>query len=204
MTIRQLADECGVTRQAIDKIIDRLDMRGQLTKEGSAYVLTDDQADQIRQYRQRNRTATSATAPQPEAQPDATGENGSIPESATATCNHVQLQPVAELQPEVAAVLEVLQKELEEKNRLISDLTAENRALIEANSSLTESNARLTEALTNAQALHAGTMKQQLEQGHNDQEQERDDQNQDDPEGSGTGKEKPGLLERIKRFLFES
>ena len=63
MTIKSLADSEGVSKQAVWKIIDKLEMRDELMRDGSgAIILSDDQADRIREYRRQHgvKRATSS------------------------------------------------------------------------------------------------------------------------------------------------
>lgn len=48
LTVKQLADEIGVSKVAINKKIERLGLKSKLTKDGNRYLLDDDIADQVR------------------------------------------------------------------------------------------------------------------------------------------------------------
>ena len=50
MTIRELAEELQVSKTAVQKTIDKLDLRGKLQKEGNKYIVPEIVADQIRLY----------------------------------------------------------------------------------------------------------------------------------------------------------
>ena len=62
MTIKSLADSEGITKPAIRGIIDKLDMWEELDRDGDTIVLSDDQADRIREYRRQHgvKRATSS------------------------------------------------------------------------------------------------------------------------------------------------
>lgn len=63
LTVKQLADEIGVSKVAVNKKIEALGLKSKLTQDGNRYLIGDDVADQVRQafkYRTEQST-TNAT-----------------------------------------------------------------------------------------------------------------------------------------------
>lgn len=64
ITVRQLADEIGVSKVAVNKKIETLGIKSELVKDGNRYLLTDEVADKVRdafKYRTTEKT-TEKTA----------------------------------------------------------------------------------------------------------------------------------------------
>lgn len=60
LTIKDLAEEIGVSKVAINKKVEHLGIKDQLTKAGNRYLLSDEQADRIRgAFEYRKDTPTS-------------------------------------------------------------------------------------------------------------------------------------------------
>ena len=63
LTIKDLAEEIGVSKVAINKKVEHLGIKDQLTKDGNRYLLSDDLADMVRnafKYRKENEKGTPA------------------------------------------------------------------------------------------------------------------------------------------------
>jgi len=126
-SIKQIADEIGVSKTAVRKQIANLGLQACLQKNGNQFAIDEKQEALIlKAFLGKSQT-------------------GSANQSQTQTETSLQLVPV----------LELFQKELEIKNKQISELNAR----------LAETTAALVTAqqtARDAQALHAGMIQQQL------------------------------------------
>ena len=130
-TIRQIADEIGVSKTAVSKQIANLGLRSGLRKNGNQFAIDEHQEALIKQaFSEKSQTEI---------------ENQSQTKSQTE--NHEVSDLVCVLQ----ATIDTLQGQLEVKDRQIEKLT---EALIAAQ-----------QTAAAAQALHAGTIQQQLVTG---------------------------------------
>ena len=127
-TIRQIADEIGVSKTAVNKQIANLGLRSGLRKNGNQFAIDKHQEALIKQaFSEKTQTEI---------------ENQS--QTKTQTENHEVSDLVCVLQ----ATIDTLQGQLEVKDRQIEKLT---EALVAAQ-----------QTAAAAQALHAGTIQQQL------------------------------------------
>ena len=123
-TIRQIADEIGVSKTAVNKQIANLGLRSGLRKNGNQFAIDEHQEALIKEaFSEKSQTEI---------------------ENQTQTENHEVSDLVCVLQ----ATIDTLQGQLEVKDRQIEKLT---EALIAAQ-----------QTAAAAQALHAGTIQQQL------------------------------------------
>ena len=123
-TIRQIADEIGVSKTAVSKQIENLGLRSSLRKNGNQFAIDEHQEALIKQaFSEKSQTEI---------------------ENQTQTENHEVSDLVCVLQ----ATIDTLQGQLEVKDRQIEKLT---EALVAAQ-----------QTAAAAQALHAGTIQQQL------------------------------------------
>ena len=130
-TIRQIADEIGVSKTAVSKQIANLGLRSGLRKNGNQFAIDERQETLIKQaFLEKSQTEI---------------ENQTQTKSQTE--NHEGSDLVFVLQ----ATIDTLQGQLEVKDRQIEKLT---EALIAAQ-----------QTAAAAQALHAGTIQQQLVTG---------------------------------------
>lgn len=137
-TIRQIADEIGVSKTAVNKQIANLGLRSGLRKNGNQFAIDEHQEALIKQaFSEKSQTET---------------ENQS--QTKTQTENH----EVGDLVCVLQATIDTLQGQLEVKDRQIAKLT---EALVAAQ-----------QTAAAAQALHAGTMKQQLLSGESGADQQ--------------------------------
>ena len=126
-TIRQIADEIGVSKTAVSKQIANLGLRSGLRKNGNQFAIDEHQEALIKEaFSEKSQTEI---------------------ENQTQTENHEVSDLVCVLQ----ATIDTLQGQLEVKDRQIEKLT---EALIAAQ-----------QTAAAAQALHAGTIQQQLVTG---------------------------------------
>ena len=130
-TIKQLADELGVSKTAVRKKIANLGLQTANQKIGNQIVV--------------NSTVENALK-------SAFAQNG--PQTKTAN----QTETKSETSLQLVSVLEILQNELEIKNKQISEL---NDRLAECSAALVAAQ----QTAQAAQALHAGTIQQQITAG---------------------------------------
>jgi AcrR family transcriptional regulator len=148
-TIRQIADEIGVSKTAVNKQIANLGLRSGLRKNGNQFAIDEHQEALIKQaFSEKSQTEI---------------ENQSQTKSQTE--NHEVSDLVCVLQ----ATIDTLQGQLEvEKDRQI-----EQQA--QTITRLTDALAAAQQTAVAAQALHAGTIQQQLVAGEGEElQQERE------------------------------
>lgn len=151
-TIRQIADEIGVSKTAVNKQIANLGLRSGLRKNGNQFAIDEHQEALIKQaFSEKSQTEI---------------ENQSQTKSQTKsqTENHEVSDLVCVLQ----ATIDTLQGQLEVKDRQI-----EQQA--QTITRLTDALAAAQQTAVAAQALHAGTIQQQLVAGEGEElQQERE------------------------------
>ena len=162
-TIRQIADEIGVSKTAVSKQIANLGLRSGLRKNGNQFAIDKHQEALIKQaFSEKTQTEI---------------ENQS--QTKTQTENH----EVGDLVCVLQATIDTLQGQLAVKDKQIAEL----------NERLSECSAALLAAQQTAQvaqALHAGTIQQQLTDGAADLEQEQ-------PQTNVVSGEKKGWFSRL-------
>lgn len=130
-TIRQIADEIGVSKTAVSKQIANLGLRSGLRKNGNQFAIDEQQEALIKQaFSEKSQTEI---------------------ENQTQTKSQTENHEVSDLVCVLQATIDTLQGQLEVKDRQIEKLT---EALIAAQ-----------QTAAAAQALHAGTIQQQLVTG---------------------------------------
>lgn len=147
-TIRQIADEIGVSKTAVNKQIANLGLRSGLRKNGNQFAIDEHQEALIKQaFSEKSQTEI---------------ENQS--QTKTQTENH----EVGDLVCVLQATIDTLQGQLEVKDRQI-----EQQA--QTITRLTDALASAQQTAVAAQALHAGTIQQQLVAGEGEElQQERE------------------------------
>ena len=141
-TIRQIADEIGVSKTAVNKQIANLGLRSGLRKNGNQFAIDEHQEALIKQaFLEKSQT-----------------ENANQSQTETQTENH----EVGDLVCVLQATIDTLQGQLEVKDRQIEKLT---EALVAAQ-----------QTAAAAQALHAGTIQQQLLSGEAEADQQEPEQ----------------------------
>ena len=134
-TIRQIADEIGVSKTAVNKQIANLGLRSGLRKNGNQFAIDEQQEALIKQaFSEKSQTEI---------------------ENQTQTKSQTENHEVSDLVCVLQATIDTLQGQLEVKDRQIEEL---NARLAEVSAALLA--AQQTAAA--AQALHAGTIQQQL------------------------------------------
>ena len=146
-TIKQVADEIGVSKTAIRKYMDE-DFKAQYTtQEGEkSPVMISDEGVEILKGKCKGRSTENQ-------------EVETTTNQVETTANHSETDIIEVLKIE----LEALNKQLEAKDKQIETLTTANELLAKANEKLTESNENITKSLQAAQALHAADSKLLLE-----------------------------------------
>lgn len=147
-TIRQIADEIGVSKTAVNKQIANLGLRSGLRKNGNQFAIDEHQEALIKQaFSEKSQTEI---------------ENQS--QTKTQTENH----EVGDLVCVLQATIDTLQGQLE-----VKDLQIEQQA--QTITRLTDALAAAQQTAVAAQALHAGTIQQQLVAGEGEElQQERE------------------------------
>lgn len=145
-TIKEIADELGVSKTAVSKQIANLGLRSSLRKNGNQFAIENQQEKLIKMAFQKKRQQEIVTE-------NSVSDEQSQTESQTANANQSQTanHEVCDLVGVLQTTVDTLQAQLAVKDVQIREL-----------------NARLAEcstALLAAQALHAGTIQQQLSDG---------------------------------------
>jgi len=141
-TIRQIADEIGVSKTAVNKQIANLGLRSGLRKNGNQFAIDEHQEALIKQaFSEKSQTEI---------------------ENQTQTKTQTENHEVSDLVCVLQATIDTLQGQLEVKDRQIEKLT---EALVAAQ-----------QTAAAAQALHAGTIQQQLITGEAGVDQQEPEQ----------------------------
>ena len=141
-TIRQIADEIGVSKTAVNKQIANLGLRSGLRKNGNQFAIDEHQEALIKQaFFEKSQTEI---------------------ENQTQTKSQTENHEVSDLVCVLQATIDTLQGQLEVKDRQIEKLT---EALVAAQ-----------QTAAAAQALHAGTIQQQLLTGEAEADQPEPEQ----------------------------
>ena len=157
MTIKQLANELGVSKPTIRNAVSELGLQGKLCKIGNRYMLSDDQIMKIKlQISEKSKNEVL-----PKSEKTEKSESEILPKSEKSESEVSQKSKKMEndIWREQLAVkdgqIKLLQEQLIVKDRQI-DL------LQEQISQLTSAMESIATALTASQALHAGTIQKQL------------------------------------------
>ena len=147
-TIRQIADEIGVSKTAVSKQIANLGLRSGLRKNGNQFAIDEYQEALIKQaFSEKSQTEI---------------------ENQSQTKTQTENREVGDLVCVLQATIDTLQGQLEVKDRQI-----EQQA--QTITRLTDALAAAQQTAVAAQALHAGTIQQQLVAGEGEElQQERE------------------------------
>lgn len=156
-TIKEIADELGVSKTAVSKQIANLGLRSSLRKNGNQFAIENQQEKLIKMAFQKKRqqeivTENSVSDEQSQTKSQTKSQTTNANQSQTA--NHEVCDLVGVLQTTV----DTLQAQLAVKDEQIREL---NARLAECSTALLAAQ----ETARAAQALHAGTMQQQLAGG---------------------------------------
>ena len=175
MTIRQLANELGVSKTTINKIISGLGVQHTIQKVGNKYLLSETQILQIKmQLAQNEKSKIENLKSQTDDQKSKT--------------ENLKSQTDQNLILILEKQLSLLNEQLAIKDEQIMDYREQIKFYQEQILMLTQSLHDATTALTAAQALHAGTIQKQLT------EHSLMDQSSGEPE---VHKQKQGFLSRL-------
>ena len=148
-TIKEIADELGVSKTAVSKQIANLGLRSSLRKNGNQFAIENQQEKLIKMAFRKNK------------QREREGENlVSDEQSQTTNANQSQTEnhEVCDLVCVLQTTVDTLQEQLSVKDQQIREL---NARLAECSTALLAAQ----ETARAAQALHAGTIQQQLSDG---------------------------------------
>ena len=164
MTIRQLANELGVSKTTINKIISGLGVQHTIQKVGNKYLLSETQILQIKMQLAQNekskienlKSQTDDQKSKTENLKSQTDDQKSKTENLKSQTDNQNLILILEKQ------LSLLNEQLAIKDEQIMDYREQIKFYQEQILMLTQSLHDATTALTAAQALHAGTIQKQL------------------------------------------
>lgn len=148
-TIKEIADELGVSKTAVSKQIANLGLRSSLRKNGNQFAIENQQEKLIKMAFRKNK------------QREIAGKNlVSDEQSQTTNANQSQTEnhEVCDLVCVLQTTVDTLQEQLSVKDQQIREL---NARLAECSTALLAAQ----ETARAAQALHAGTIQQQLSDG---------------------------------------
>ena len=148
-TIKEIADELGVSKTAVSKQIANLGLRSSLRKNGNQFAIENQQEKLIKMAFLKNKQREKVNE-------NSVSDEQSQTKSQTANANQSQTEnhEVCVLQTTV----DTLQEQLSVKDQQIREL---NARLAECSAALLAAQ----ETARAAQALHAGTIQQQLSNG---------------------------------------
>ena len=164
MTIKQLADELGVSKTTISKAVLVLGFNGKLHKVGNRYMLSEMQISQIKskisQFSQTDEEKKTQTSPTLQ-----TDEEKKLQISPTLQTDEEEKMQISLLKQQNAILqqqLSVLSKQLSVKDEQIKLLQEQLIAKDEQIGQITSAMESMATALAAEQALHAGTIQKQL------------------------------------------
>ena len=204
MTIKQLADELGVSKPTIRNIVSELGIQSKLRKVGNRYMLSDAQITQVKLQilkdgvlSESEKTEKSESEVLSESEKTKKSESEVLSESEKTKKSESEMLSESEKTENsiVREQLSILSQQLTVKDNQIQVLqdqliAKDNQIQIlqEQIGQLTAAMESMAAALTGAQALHAGTIQKQLT-GHNDRVEQSSDQEQP--------KQKQGFFSRL-------
>ena len=166
MTIKQLADQLGVSKTTISKTISALGLSNRLNRSGNKYIISEDQTEQIKMQIANSRPQTASDKSQTASDKSQTASD----KSQTASDKSQTASDKSQLENQIA-LIELLQKQLALLNEQLSIKDGQITAYQEQIRILTDSLHDATVALTAEQALHAGTIQRQLKEQINSKEE---------------------------------
>ena len=164
MTIKQLADELGVSKTTISKAVLVLGFNGKLHKVGNRYMLSEMQISQIKskisQFSQTDEEKKTQISPTLQ-----TDEEKKLQISPTLQTDEEEKMQISLLKQQNAILqqqLSVLSKQLSVKDEQIKLLQEQLITKDEQIGQITSAMESMATALSAEQALHAGTIQKQL------------------------------------------
>lgn len=185
MTIKQLADELGVSKPTIRNIVSKLGIQSKLRKVGNRYTLSDTQITQVKLQISKNEVLSeSEKTKKSESQALSESEKSEKSEKSKKLESQMLSESEKLKNSIVREQLSILSKQLTVKDTQIQMLQdqlitkdSQIQLLQEQIGQLTAAMESMANALTGAQALHAGTIQKQLT-GHNDRVEQSSDPEQ--------------------------
>ena len=152
-TIKEIADELGVSKTAVSKQIANLGLRSSLRKNGNQFAIENQQEKLIKMAFRKNKQRERAGE-------NLVSDEQSQTKSQTTNANQSQTEnhEVCDLVCVLQTTVDTLQEQLSVKDQQIREL---NARLAECSTALLAAQ----ETARAAQALHAGTIQQQLSDG---------------------------------------
>lgn len=152
-TIKEIADELGVSKTAVSKQIANLGLRSSLRKNGNQFAIENQQEKLIKMAFRKNKQREIAGG-------NLVSDEQSQTKSQTTNANQSQTEnhEVCDLVCVLQTTVDTLQEQLSVKDQQIREL---NARLAECSTALLAAQ----ETARAAQALHAGTIQQQLSDG---------------------------------------
>ena len=164
MTIKQLADELGVSKTTISKAVLVLGFNGKLHKVGNRYMLSEMQISQIKskisQFSQTDEEKKTQISPT--LQTDEEKKTQISPTLQTDEEEKMQISLLKQQNAILQQQLSVLSKQLSVKDEQIKLLQEQLIAKDEQIGQITSAMESMATALSAEQALHAGTIQKQL------------------------------------------
>ena len=164
MTIKQLADELGVSKTTISKAVLVLGFNGKLHKVGNRYMLSEMQISQIKskisQFSQTDEEKKTQISPT--LQTDEEKKTQISPTLQTDEEEKMQISLLKQQNAILQQQLSVLSKQLSVKDEQIKLLQEQLIAKDEQIGQITSAMESMATALAAEQALHAGTIQKQL------------------------------------------
>ena len=173
MTIKQLADQLGVSKTTISKAISALGLSNRLNRSGNKYIISEDQTEQIKMQIANSRPQTANDKSQTASDKSQTASDKSqtaSDKSQIASDKSQTASDKSQLENQIA-LIELLQKQLALLNEQLSIKDGQIKTYQEQIRILTDSLHDATVALTAEQALHAGTIQRQLTEQINSKEE---------------------------------
>ena len=163
-TIKEIANELGVSKTAVSKQIANLGLRSSLRKNGNQFAIENQQEKLIKMAFQKKRQQEMVTE-------NSVSDEQSQTKSQTANANQSQTanHEVCDLVGVLQTTVDTLQAQLAVKDVQIREL---NARLAECSTALLAAQ----ETARAAQALHAGTIQQQLITGEAGTDQQEPEQ----------------------------
>lgn len=155
MTIKQLANELGVGKTTINRVIAQLNLQGKLHRVGNKYMLSEMQIEQIKLKMRIAEETHHENAPVEPESHQTHHENAPVEPELHISMWNRQLT-VKDHQ------IQILQDQLISKDNQIAEKDRQIKLLQEQITQLTNAMENLTTALNAEQALHAGTIQKQL------------------------------------------
>ena len=174
MTIKQLANQLGVSKTTISKAISALGLQGELKRSGNKYLLSDAQIECVKTQIENQKSQTTSEKSQ------TTSEKSQI-------ANQNALLEVLELLNKQLSIKDDQIRAYQEQISLLQEQIVSKDKQIEQ---ITAAMENTTAALTASQALHAGTIQRQL----TEQSSNKENTGPDDPEQP---KQKQGFFSKF-------